>query len=566
MSRAGLTGFICAVSLLTSAAPAAAIAGELDTSFGSGGKVFTAIGPDSFATAVAVQPDGRLIAAGWSLSRQSADFALARYQVDGALDQTFGPGGTVLHGVGLFSGADALVLQPDGLPVAAGFSETSSGSNFALARYDPTGAPDATFGSDGTALADFGGFAFATSLARQPDGKLVSAGAYFDEAGTQFALARHDQTGTLDASFGSGGKVLSRVGADGFASAVVVQPDGKVVAAGGGGACPPIPFAPVCTGQFGLIRYDGSGRPDSGFGVGGSVLTPVGDDGNASGLLLQPDGKLVAGGYAVRSGRYQFALARYNPNGQLDGSFGSNGLVFTPMGAAEAGVRALALQPDGKLVAAGWIEGEQASAWGLARYTPNGALDPTFGQEGRLVIQVGERGGTAGALALQPDGRIVGAGTASDGEASVFALTRLHGDNTSNEAQKPPSTSAPPAPPAGAQPPRGVQISVVIVRKRGGRVVLRIASPDPRVLTGTATLKTARPVRVGRGRRPRTLRIARGAFRLLPGRPQLVTLTVSRAGRRIVRRFKKLRVTATVAASDSAGNRTAVRKTTTLRR
>ncbi len=195
-----------------------------DPSFGRGGKITTEIGSSSGAADIALQPDGKIIAAGSSDDR----IALARYKPDGSLDPGFG-GGWVTTEIGSRSAAQAVALQPDGKIIAAG----SSDGTFALARYTPDSALDSSFGSGGTVTTPFErGSAYAYALALAPDGRIVAAGV----AGSEFALARYNADGSLDTSFGDGGKVTTGFDpadvTDDRVAEIVLQPDGKIVAAG----------------------------------------------------------------------------------------------------------------------------------------------------------------------------------------------------------------------------------------------------------------------------------------------------------------------------------------------
>jgi uncharacterized delta-60 repeat protein len=241
--------------------PALTDPGDLDPTFGSGGRVLTDLGGGDGASALVVQPDGKVVAAGGStvnfaLARYHPDgsllvaagastenFALARYHPDGSLDSGFGNGGVVLTDFGAASGAEALVLQPDAKLVAAGRISFLGTRDFALARYNADGSLDTSFDGDGRVLTDFGGPARALLL--QPDGKLVAAGRSF----TDFALVRYNPNGSLDTGFGDAGLVLTDFGPSGEAFALGEQPDGKLVAAGGS------------SGNFALVRYN----PDGGL-------------------------------------------------------------------------------------------------------------------------------------------------------------------------------------------------------------------------------------------------------------------------------------------------------------
>jgi uncharacterized delta-60 repeat protein len=339
---------------LALAVPAQAQAGALDPTFGTGGKVTT----DFFrhfdeAAALVVQADGKLVAAGGTArpaagGRTTDDFALARYNPDGTLDRQFGAGGKVTTDFfGDSDGANALVLQADGKLVAAGPAFTGGGSNpdFALARYTPSGHLDKGFGTEGKVTTDFAGnHDIATALVVQPDGKLVAAGYTLSQSGSasDFVLARYNPDGSLDASFGTGGKVTTFFGFFAQAFGLVVQADGKLVAAG---------FTRGA-GDFVLVRYNPDGSLDASFGTGGIVTTFFGS-GEAHALALQADGKLVAAGRAVVGSSFDFALARYNPDGSLDPTFGTGGIVTTDFAANFDEALGLALQADGKLVAAG---------------------------------------------------------------------------------------------------------------------------------------------------------------------------------------------------------------------
>jgi uncharacterized delta-60 repeat protein len=331
--------------------------GSLDPGFGTGGKVkldFTGAGGDDVVNGLAVQADGRLVAAGHALN----DWALARFMQDGSLDPGFGAGGKVTTALG--GRVRALAVQADGKLVAAGTAR----SDFALARYLPDGTLDAGFGTGGVVTTTFPDvfFAEAHALAIQADGKLVAAGSAGSEA---FALARYNTDGTLDPGFGTGGIVTTAFG--GFfneANALVVQANGKIAVAG-------VNFG--ATADFALARYRANGTLDPGFGAGGKVTTGFAGGGTAAGLVVQADSKLVAAGTAdpgAGTGR-DFTLVRYRPNGSLDASFGVGGTVTTDFGANGLDrANALAVQADGRLVAAGSPNNSFGfgSDFGLARY------------------------------------------------------------------------------------------------------------------------------------------------------------------------------------------------------
>jgi uncharacterized delta-60 repeat protein len=225
--------------------------GGLDTTFGGTGIVTTAVeGFDDTATAVIQQPDGKLVAAGHAVTTTGVDFALVRYNVDGSLDGTFGTGGIATTTIGMNAAANALVRQPDGKLVAAGITGDADDVDFVLARYDASGNLDAGFGSGGTVTTAFGpGIDWCYAVVLQTDGKLVAAGTTpVSSPMNVFALVRYESDGSLDPTFGNGGRLRTAVGTDATAFAVVQQPDGKLVAAGRSET--------HLQGAFGLVRYD----------------------------------------------------------------------------------------------------------------------------------------------------------------------------------------------------------------------------------------------------------------------------------------------------------------------
>jgi uncharacterized delta-60 repeat protein len=392
--------------------------GSLDATFGSGGKVTTAFANVSnAANAVVLQADGKIVAAGFtSNGAGNDDFALARYTTSGSLDTSFGSGGKVTTDFAVSQDrANAVVLQADGKIVAAGFSSSRNPSDFALARYTASGLLDTSFGNKGKVTTDFAGFGdTADAVAVQADGKIVTAGdAYSNRTSDDFALARYTASGGLDTSFGSGGKVTTdSVGpTNNYAQGMAIQSDGKIVVAGF--------TTDYSSSYFSLARYNTDGSLDAGFGSGGEVTTDFGfhQYDRAHAVALQTDGKIVVVGTAYSSGTgNNFALARYNTNGSLDTSFGSGGEITTDFSKGDDQAFAVALQPDGKIVVAGYAYNNPKTNYdfALARYTASGSLDTTFGNNGKVTTSFGAYHDDVHAIALQSDGKIVAVGSASN--------------------------------------------------------------------------------------------------------------------------------------------------------
>ncbi len=328
--------------------------GNLDASFGTGGLVTTTFDGDDSGRAVALQKNGKIVVAGSSsIGFGPSDFAIARYNVDGSLDASFGTGGLVTTTFGGDDSGNALVLQKDGKIVVAGRGDPTF--DFAVARYNADGSLDTSFGTGGLVTTNFGGSesqGFAVAL--QKDGKIVVAGISGDP--TDFAVARYNRDGSLDASFGTGGLVTTDFGGDDVGLAVALQKDGKIVVAGRGGPTP----------DFAVARYNTDGSLDASFGTGGLVTTNFGvlssDSGRA--IAIQKDGKIVVTGDSGGD----FAVARYNRDGSLDSTFNPTGslpgTVTTNFGGNSFG-RAVVIQKDGKIVVAG--QGEDDN-FAVARY------------------------------------------------------------------------------------------------------------------------------------------------------------------------------------------------------
>lgn len=419
--------------------PAAPTTVEPDPNFGEEGVARTRIGEASDAHCGVLLPSGKILAAGGtsSLSHngmlRNEGFALARYSAEGCLDTTFGENGVVVTRVGAFhNGAQALALDPDGNIVAAGTSRVDRSGAFTLARYDTEGNLDETFGEGGTVTTKVGTDAELYAVTLQADGKIVAGGTSRSEEMSpsgrlyRFTLVRFTQDGRVDPTFGEDGITATTFfGANDGARAVTVQPDSKIVAAGSCQAADEHGFA--------MARYRQDGSSDPSFGQGGKVSTlwgAVGGLNHASALTLQRDGRLVVAGQVHDGDGYAFALARYDADGRPDETFGQEGVVKTPVGnTGMAYANAVMVQLDSRIVCAGYADGHFA----FVRYEPDGALDPTFGDGGLGTTNLGGQNG-AQALLLQPDGKFVAVGADGGGTDCVFALARYLTDARTDSA------------------------------------------------------------------------------------------------------------------------------------
>lgn len=418
--------------------------GDLDTTFGNGGSVVQSFFDRDNAIAMAVQLDGKLVVAGTTTAHLwgDEDLLVARFHPDGSLDTGFGSMGKT--SIDLAGGPDlatSVALQPDGKIVVAGavlpaFSDDQT-DKFAVVRFNPNGTLDATFGTGGKVITDFfGRYNRANAVVVQPDGRIIAAGTATrtNSESADFAMARYNADGTLDAAFGTGGKVVTHITAfPDIVNALALQADGKIVA-GGTSRLDNNFYA----GDFALARYNANGTLDRSFGSGGSVITDV----TASDALideirdlkLQTDGKIVAGGSArslIFSGD-KFAMARYSPKGELDTGFGSGGKVSTVFEDRSA-ASAVAVQRNGKIILTGSVTRpyDHFNDIAMARYNPNGSLDVTFGAGGRKIEELSSNSSTAATSSyIDPMGRILVAGVHSlqGSGGSDFMLARFLGD------------------------------------------------------------------------------------------------------------------------------------------
>lgn len=410
---------VLAILFLTVGATAYAQPGSLDGTFGTGGKVTTAIGNNNASGhSVAIQSDGKIVVAGTTYNGVDiggdADFALARYSMDGSLDNSFGVSGKVTTDFSTsYDYGYAVAIQSDGKIIMAGCTYPDGSSVvFALARYNTDGTLDNAFGVDGKVTTAFGtsNADQGNSVAIQPDGKIVVAGlSYNTDSHNVFAVARYRSNGTLDTDFGVAGLVTTNFGPNssdqGFS--VALPPDGQIIVAGnsytvGGGAV------------FGLVRYNADGSLDNSFDGDGKVTTDFGETYTfVRSVTIQPDGKIIVAGIFGNSPNSTFAVVRYNTDGTTDNTFGASGIVTTDFGTGAAGY-AVTGQPDGKIVVAGVSYTPAGSAdFALARYNTDGTLDNSFGVDGKVTTDFGTINDLAYSAALQPDGMIVLAGIAS---------------------------------------------------------------------------------------------------------------------------------------------------------
>jgi len=390
--------------------------GNLDATFGTGGKVITDIGVFERPADIATQADGKIVVAATrpgEAAGSNSNMALIRYNVDGSLDAGFGTNGVVFIDFnGQEDGASAVAIQADGKIVIAGDSAVlNQAGQFAVARVNADGSLDGSFGTGGVVLTPFGNAFHVADITIQQDGRIVVAGSASSTGLLDIALLRYNTDGSLDLSFGSGGKVTTDFGGQEEATGVALQADGRIVVSG-----TVLPSLTSFNFDFAVVRYNVDGSLDSSFGTNGSVITDIagGIDQAGAGVVVQSDGKIVVGGTTntlVPAVSQNLALVRYNADGSLDAAFGTNGIAVVDFnGTFETGT-SLARQADDKIVlggtASGVINGVFVNDALLVRVDTNGAVDPSFGTNGFATVDFVGRTEQDVSIAIALDGKIV---------------------------------------------------------------------------------------------------------------------------------------------------------------
>ena len=424
-----ITSTLMALLIATVVTGVSANPGQLDPSFGSGGIVISDFGFSAQTDALLVQADGKMVVVGKGGPSGSAGFLLARYNPNGSLDTSFGSVGYVVTDFGFGEVLAGAALDANGRIVVAGMSDDS----IVLARYRIDGSLDQTFGNSGKVVTPIGSYFFVSDMALQADGKIVVAGNIVSGpliSTVDFLVVRYTATGSLDTSFGDDGVVVTDFNQPkDHGHAVVIQTDGKIVVSGFTNPEYGAGFS-FMNSDFCMARYTPDGSLDATFGIGGKVISNFTVGTACQEAALQSDGKIILLGFAINNGE-DFALARYNANGSVDSTFGDGGLVLTDFaGATFPNDRAFAaaLQTDGKIVVSGSANSNADSA--LVRYNSDGTRDTSFGTGGKVVADFDEFDAFVD-VAIYGGGRIV---TAAYTQGGNFTLARYQDDGTSASA------------------------------------------------------------------------------------------------------------------------------------
>jgi len=405
--------------------------GSLDTSLGTAGKAFINMSPGGAnCHSMVIQPDGKIVVAGSAGNGVTPAFAVARLNDDGSFDTTFNGTGFVIAQMGV-SGEDTrgVALQSDGKIVVAGFANFGGVYKFAVLRVNPDGSLDSTFGTGGrviTALGD-GGTAIAEAVVVQADGKIVVGGYAVNSGVPLFALVRYNVDGTLDTKgFGTNGITLTIVTTDSndYLFGLALQADQKLVAVGQ-------TLSPLATNiDSVVVRYKTDGTLDTtGFGTGGIARVPAHSTNNdsLSAVAIQPDQKILVSGWVENANGFDHdvTLMRLTTAGVLDTTFNTTGLVTTSIDVRQDEGRSIAIQGDGKIVVAALAtRADTSTDFAVLRYGAAGSLDTTFNGTGIVRTAVGAGSSDARAVAIDALGRIVvaGNGTATGSEGDAVVV------------------------------------------------------------------------------------------------------------------------------------------------
>ncbi|MEP7143351.1 MAG: T9SS type A sorting domain-containing protein [Ferruginibacter sp.] len=399
------------------------INGGPDNTFNGNGKQIAHLGSDmQIGNSLALQTNGKIVVAGYTLNGTYTDFAIARFNVDGSPDTSFDSDGLLTTD---FTSSDdyagSLAIQSDDKIIVAGYSyiySPETEQQIAVARYNPDGGLDNSFSDNGKLSGDNKqGYTSFNATAIQTDGKIVAAGSTWNGSNYDFAIARYNTNGSLDNTFSNDGKQTTDFGGTDSAISIKIQPDGKIVVGGN------------CGNKFAIARYNANGTADNTFSDDGKQVISMGFADVCQSIALQTDGKIVVAGYTFTDTNYDsafFAIARLNSNGTLDNTFSDDGKQLTDFDSSPSFAASVAIQKDGKIVVGGRSYLNNQNNFSLARYNNDGSLDNSFSQDGKQNNVFGPDGYNGQSLAIQNDGKIILAGYSEEasGNSSSFALAR----------------------------------------------------------------------------------------------------------------------------------------------
>jgi uncharacterized delta-60 repeat protein len=398
--------------------------GMLDLNFDADGIATFDVGPEGTYTGydVAVQEDGKILFLGTAPTSEGVAAVVARLFPDGTVDASFAQNGSYfIVGANIQTDCRAMAVQPDGKIILVGVAEVNSEFGVVAVRLNGTdGSLDLGFGNGGFALVPATGNSFFYDVEVQSDGKIVAAG-FDDGADGNVLVVRFNQDGSLDNSFSFDGKVTTDVNDNDGALGVVIGADGKITVAG------------VSESQIGmftdteglLIRYNTDGTLDNTFGTNGVALYDLNGYAAFNDIVITGSGSMYVCGVAYTFGETDdnMLIAKLNNDGSYDLSFSMDGYDIYDFGGTDDVANELVLQPDGRILMVGSRDEATNDAAALIRYNDNGLRDQTFGTNGVVVTEIDDQSGFE-AVALQPDLKIIAFGTSLEGTDTKAAMAR----------------------------------------------------------------------------------------------------------------------------------------------
>jgi uncharacterized delta-60 repeat protein len=401
-------------------------AGGLDPTFGTGGTVATPIGPgDDTGFSVAIDSIGRIVVAGRTFNGSDSDFAVARYTIDGTLDTSFDGDGVATTPIGAAGDfGQCVVIDALDRIILVGQSDSGTDLDFAIVRYNTDGSLDTSFDDDGKATIAFGpGNDYGTCVTVDPDGRIVVAGYISNGSNFDVGIARLNGDGTLDTTFsGDGQATRDIVGTDDFVASVITDDLRRVIVTGSA-------FNGSNHDEL-VARFNSDGTPDNTFGSSGWISTIIGpsDEGGTT-VAIDASGRIVVGGRTFNGGNFDLFLIRHNSDGTRDSTFGGNGIVVTAIGTGQDYGERVLIDGVGRVLLAGTSSNGSNLDLALVRYNPNGSLDTSFDVDGKVTTPIGSGDDFGQGMAIDNHGRIVVGGVASDGGNWDFGVARYFSDS-----------------------------------------------------------------------------------------------------------------------------------------
>lgn len=418
--------------------------GVPDSTFADNGVLQTHVDGWDMLTATAIQADGKIVAAGYTEYQNLSSFLVMRFFQDGSPDTDFGTNGVIRATLSEYTNeANALAIQPDGKILIGGLTRPDEDNNedFALLRFMPDGKPDSSFSQDGMATLNIGFDDNILSISVLPDGKILTSGVARTNK-MKFALAQFLPNGALDTGFGTNnGYSLTALGVSyDVCASMAVQPDGKILLAG----------ATVINGwpDIGLLRFNSDGILDPDFGSFGIVTTPFSTTADIGlKVVLQPDGKIIVAGTSNNvQKKSELALFRYLSNGDLDTEFNGTGKLRSKIGDIYSTAETVLVRPDGKILAAGCAQSASTGLdFAMKQFNPNGSVDNSFGTNGVVTTDLNEGPDGISDIHFLDNGKILVTGTGYGGNnnRSDLLILRYLSDLSVGIIETPQSISSP---------------------------------------------------------------------------------------------------------------------------